>query len=218
MIFGTPEYMSPEQAKGERVDHRVDVYAVGVIMYELLTGRVPFTADTFMGILTKHMFEAPAGPEHASRPGVSIPHEAEAVILKALQKDREYRLPEHGRDGAGDRGGGHRERGGQCGRRGRGRAALRADPLRGIFDGDPARRRARRVDGSAAVAARGCSSASVSRRPCSSAVGSSPLRRFDGDDPATGRDHHAAAARGHQGASPSPRRRSRLRRPRRPSP
>lgn len=91
MIFGTPEYMSPEQAKGEKVDHRVDVYATGVIMYELLTGRVPFTADTFMGILTKHMFEAPAAPSTIV-PGSVIPHEVEAIILKALQKDREYRF------------------------------------------------------------------------------------------------------------------------------
>jgi serine/threonine-protein kinase len=91
MIFGTPEYMSPEQAKGEKVDHRVDVYAVGVIMYELLTGRVPFTADTFMGILTKHMFEAPQAPSAILGPGL-IPPDAEAIILKALQKDREYRF------------------------------------------------------------------------------------------------------------------------------
>ncbi len=91
MIFGTPEYMSPEQAKGEKVDHRVDVYAVGVILYELLTGRVPFTADTFMGILTKHMFEAPPAPSTVV-PGSSIPPQVEAIILKALQKDREYRF------------------------------------------------------------------------------------------------------------------------------
>ncbi|HET6584273.1 MAG TPA: serine/threonine-protein kinase, partial [Nannocystaceae bacterium] len=91
MIFGTPEYMSPEQAKGEKVDHRVDVYAVGVIMYELLTGRVPFTADTFMGILTKHMFEAPQAPSALIGPG-SIPVDVEAIILKSLQKDREYRF------------------------------------------------------------------------------------------------------------------------------
>ncbi len=91
MIFGTPEYMSPEQAKGERVDHRVDVYAVGVIMYEMLTGRVPFTADTFMGILTKHMFEAPQAPSAIIGQGL-IPADAEAIILKALQKDREYRF------------------------------------------------------------------------------------------------------------------------------
>ena len=91
MIFGTPEYMSPEQAKGEKVDHRVDVYALGVILYELLTGRVPFTADTFMGILTKHMFEAPPAPSTIA-PVSSIPPEVEAIVLKALQKDREYRF------------------------------------------------------------------------------------------------------------------------------
>jgi len=91
MIFGTPEYMSPEQAKGEKVDHRVDVYALGVILYELLTGRVPFTADTFMGILTKHMFEPPAAPSTVV-PDANIPEEVEAIILKALQKDREYRF------------------------------------------------------------------------------------------------------------------------------
>lgn len=91
MIFGTPEYMSPEQAKGEKVDARVDVYAVGVILYELLTGRVPFTADTFMGILTKHMFEAPPAPATVA-PHADIPPEVEAIILKALQKDREYRF------------------------------------------------------------------------------------------------------------------------------
>jgi serine/threonine-protein kinase len=91
MIFGTPEYMSPEQAKGEKVDHRVDVYAVGVILYELLTGRVPFTADTFMGILTKHMFEAPPAPSMIA-PGCDVPDDVEAIILKALQKDREYRF------------------------------------------------------------------------------------------------------------------------------
>jgi serine/threonine-protein kinase len=91
MIFGTPEYMSPEQAQGAKVDHRVDVYAVGVIMFELLTGRVPFTADTFMGILTKHMFEVPEAPT-AVCPTNPIPPDAEAIVLKALQKDKNYRF------------------------------------------------------------------------------------------------------------------------------
>ncbi|HEY1587508.1 MAG TPA: protein kinase, partial [Polyangia bacterium] len=59
MIFGTPEYMSPEQAKGDKPDHRVDIYAAGCILYEMLTGDVPFHAETFMGVLTKHMFENP---------------------------------------------------------------------------------------------------------------------------------------------------------------
>ena len=91
MIFGTPEYMSPEQAQGAKPDHRVDVYATGVIMYELLTGRVPFTADTFMGILTKHMFEAPDAPSVIA-PNADISPDVEAIILKAMQKDRELRF------------------------------------------------------------------------------------------------------------------------------
>jgi serine/threonine-protein kinase len=99
MIFGTPEYMSPEQAQGAKPDHRVDVYAVGVIMYELLTGRVPFTADTFMGILTKHMFEVPEAPTTIA-PDAQIPPEVEAIILKAMQKDREYRFQDMDEMGA----------------------------------------------------------------------------------------------------------------------
>jgi serine/threonine-protein kinase len=91
MIFGTPEYMSPEQAQGQKADHRVDVYAAGVIMYELLTGRVPFTADTFMGILTKHMFDVPEAPSNINGEN-GITAEMEAIILKAMQKDRDLRF------------------------------------------------------------------------------------------------------------------------------
>jgi serine/threonine protein kinase len=91
MIFGTPEYMSPEQAQGARPDHRVDIYASGVILYELLTGEVPFSADTFMGILTKHMFEVPRAPSSLV-PDADIPLEVENIILKAMQKDRELRF------------------------------------------------------------------------------------------------------------------------------
>jgi serine/threonine-protein kinase len=92
MIFGTPEYMSPEQAQGQRVDHRADIYAVGVILYELLTGQTPFTADTFMGVLSKHMFEVPPSPSAVAPEGVKIPRPVEAVILKALQKDPNHRF------------------------------------------------------------------------------------------------------------------------------
>jgi serine/threonine protein kinase len=91
MIFGTPDYMSPEQAQGVPHDHRVDIYATGVIMFQLLTGELPFKADSFMGLLNKHMFEAPPRPS-AVNPSVEIAPEVEAIILKALQKDPALRF------------------------------------------------------------------------------------------------------------------------------
>jgi serine/threonine-protein kinase len=91
MIFGTPEYMSPEQAQGQPPDHRVDVYAVGCIMYHLLTGAVPFTADNFMGILTKHLLETPVPPRQR-RPDLDIPADVEAICLRAMEKDRDKRF------------------------------------------------------------------------------------------------------------------------------
>jgi serine/threonine-protein kinase len=90
MIFGTPEYMSPEQARGDKPDHRVDVYAAGCILYEMLTGDVPFHAETFMGVLTKHMFEQPQPPSQRA-PDQHISPELEEVVLKALAKDRDQR-------------------------------------------------------------------------------------------------------------------------------
>jgi serine/threonine-protein kinase len=93
MIFGTPEYMSPEQAQGHPPDHRVDVYAVGCIMYHMLTGSVPFMADSFMGILTKHLLEPPI-PLRKRRPDLDIPADVEAVCLRAMEKDRDKRWPD----------------------------------------------------------------------------------------------------------------------------
>ena len=90
MIFGTPEYMSPEQAGGRDLDHRVDVYALGIILYECLAGRVPFEGDTFMGILTQHLTaEAPAIDE--VNPHASVSQELELVIRKALAKSPDDR-------------------------------------------------------------------------------------------------------------------------------
>jgi serine/threonine-protein kinase len=91
MIFGTPEYMSPEQAKGDRPDHRVDIYAAGCILYEMLTGDVPFHAETFMGVLTKHMFESPQPPSQRN-PTAHIPPDVEQVVMRALEKDRDKRF------------------------------------------------------------------------------------------------------------------------------
>ena len=93
MIFGTPEYMSPEQAQGHEPDQRVDVYAVGCIMYHMLTGSVPFTADSFRGILTKHLLE-PVVPPRQRRPDLDIPSKVEAVCLRAMEKDRDRRFPD----------------------------------------------------------------------------------------------------------------------------
>ncbi len=90
IVFGTPHFMSPEQASGNPVDHRADIYALGVIMYELFTGRVPFEADTFMGVLTQHMFVQPAPPTTVSAHAEHL-GKIEDVILCALEKKPEAR-------------------------------------------------------------------------------------------------------------------------------
>jgi serine/threonine-protein kinase len=92
MIFGTPEYMSPEQASGKPLDHRVDVYAMGVILFEMLTGRVPFVGDTFMGILTQHLFEPPPGL-HEANDTVRCPPALEEIIYRCLAKEADARFP-----------------------------------------------------------------------------------------------------------------------------
>ena len=92
MVFGTPAYMSPEQADGLEVDARGDVYALGVMLFEMLAGRLPFVADSPMGFLKQHMFSAPPSPRSLA-PEAGIPGDAEAVVLKALQKDPALRFP-----------------------------------------------------------------------------------------------------------------------------
>lgn len=90
MIFGTPKYMSPEQAEGRPIDYRADIYALGVVMYELLTGRPPFVADTPVGLLLKHISEAPT-PFQRVRPDLNVDPRLEAVVMRALDKRPEGR-------------------------------------------------------------------------------------------------------------------------------
>ena len=90
IVFGTPHYMSPEQASGQPVDHRADIYALGVIMYEMFTGRVPFEADTYMGVLTQHMFVQPLRPSQVSAAASEL-GALEEITMVCLAKKPEER-------------------------------------------------------------------------------------------------------------------------------
>jgi eukaryotic-like serine/threonine-protein kinase len=83
-IVGTAQYLSPEQARGTNVDQRSDIYSLGIVLYELLTGTVPFTGDTPVEIAMKHISETPAPPS-ATRS--EIPHDLDLVVTRALAKD-----------------------------------------------------------------------------------------------------------------------------------
>jgi serine/threonine-protein kinase len=82
--------MAPEQARGQTLDLRVDVYASGIMLYEMLVGQVPFTGDTFMAILTQHLFSEPK-PIATIAPDIKIPPAVESVLFKAMSKDRDER-------------------------------------------------------------------------------------------------------------------------------
>jgi serine/threonine protein kinase len=80
MVSGTPAYMSPEQASGEKVDHRTDIYSLGVVLYEMLAGRVPFEADSTMSVLYMQIHNAPP-----AIPGISP--DVQAIMNRALMKN-----------------------------------------------------------------------------------------------------------------------------------
>ncbi|MCI0573803.1 MAG: protein kinase [Myxococcaceae bacterium] len=85
-VFGTPEYVSPEQARGAPLDARSDLYAVGVILYQLVTGLLPFESDSPLGFATKHLTELPPAPSQR-RAGVRVSPGLERLIQRALEKD-----------------------------------------------------------------------------------------------------------------------------------
>jgi serine/threonine protein kinase len=90
MRIGTPEYMSPEQADARETDHRSDIYSFGIILYEMLTGRLPFEGDTSSIIVARHKREKPENPKTLN---TQIPDSLNRLVLKCLEKTAEQRYP-----------------------------------------------------------------------------------------------------------------------------
>jgi len=88
VMIGTAEYMSPEQVEGREADQRSDIYSLGVIFYEMVTGRIPFEGETFLSIALKHKTEQPRDPKELN---TQLPENLTNVILKCMEKDREKR-------------------------------------------------------------------------------------------------------------------------------
>jgi len=93
VMIGTPEYMSPEQAEAKEVDERSDIYSLGIILYEMATGRVPFEGDTPLSIAMKHKGEVPQDPRELN---AQVPSDLSRVILRCMEKDKanRYQTPE----------------------------------------------------------------------------------------------------------------------------
>ncbi|MFD9304631.1 protein kinase [Streptomyces sp. NPDC060048] len=90
MVVGTPQYLSPEQALGRAVDARSDLYSVGIMLFELLTGRVPFVADSALGMAYAHVQEDPVAPSSINR---SVTPAVDALVARALKKNPNERFP-----------------------------------------------------------------------------------------------------------------------------
>ena len=88
VIIGTPEYMAPEQVEGKEADVQTDIYSLGLILYEMLTGKLPFQADTALGIALKQRIEIPLAP---NRVNAQVPDDLSRVILKCLEKEKANR-------------------------------------------------------------------------------------------------------------------------------
>ena len=88
IVLGTPAYMSPEAGRGERVDERSDIYSLGIVLYEMLTGRVPFDADTPYAVIFKHITDPLPSPRTLNP---EISEAVERVVLKSLAKNLEDR-------------------------------------------------------------------------------------------------------------------------------
>ena len=91
LVCGTPEYMSPEQARAEPLDGRADLYSAAVVMYQLTTGDIPFRAESAMGIISRHLAEPPTPPSRR-RPDLKISPAIDQIVLRGLEKNRDLRF------------------------------------------------------------------------------------------------------------------------------